>query len=120
MAQILVVDDSWLTRRGLKNMLEGEGHGVLEASNGQEALSVVETASPEFIVLDLLMPEMDGFEVLGELKKRGSKIPAIVVTADIQDTAREKCLSLGAAGFLNKPPEKEALLKLINEISPIK
>lgn len=117
MAQILVVDDSWLTRRALKNMLEDGGHGVLEASNGLEALTMVDAHCPEIIILDLLMPEMDGFALLGELKKRGSKIPVIVVTADIQDTAREKCLGLGATGFLNKPPKRDELINILNEIS---
>lgn len=117
MTQIMVVDDSWLTRRALKNMLEGDGHGVLEASHGLEALTMMDAHSPEIIILDLLMPEMDGFALLAELKKRGSKIPVIVVSADIQNTAREKCLSLGATGFLNKPPKRDELIDILNEIS---
>lgn len=115
MAKILVVDDSWLTRRGLSNMLKPHGHVILEAESGSQALDMVKSNPPDVMLLDLLMPEMHGTEVLSILKEESLAIPVIVITADIQDTVREHCMNLGAMGFVNKPPNEEALIDLISK-----
>ncbi len=114
MAKILLIDDSWLTRRGLTGMLSSSGHVIIEAENGMQGIDLIEKDPPDCIFLDLLMPEMGGFEVLETLKEKSIKIPVIVCSADIQKTARDKCLSLGAFGFLNKPPEQEEVLQLFS------
>ena len=115
MAKIFVVDDSWLTRTSLRSMLEGGGYEVVEAENGNDAIETIPLENPDCILLDLLMPGMTGFDVLAELKTRELSTPVIVVTADIQDTVREKCLGLGAFGFLNKPPNENELMQTIQQ-----
>ncbi len=115
MATILIVDDSWLTRRGARRIITEQGHGVIEAENGSIALKEIETSEIDCIVLDLLMPEMDGFEFLARLDEQKIKIPVVVLTADIQNTVRKKCLDLGVNAFVNKPPEPENFVQVINE-----
>ncbi len=117
MAEILLIDDSWLTRRALKTMITNSGHTVIEADNGEKALDMIRTGTrPDCIILDLLMPEMDGYEVLIELKEMGSTVPVIVWSADIQNTARSKCTDLGAVNFLNKPPEAREVNSVIKKV----
>jgi CheY-like chemotaxis protein len=106
---VLITDDSQLTRRILRAILEAAGHEVMEASNGSLALESIVQDAPDCILLDLLMPGMDGFEVLGTLNEQGNDIPVIVLTADIQETARKKCIRMGAFDFLNKPPNDDEL-----------
>lgn len=109
MPRILVTDDSQLTRRILRAILMAQGHEVLEAPSGSIALEMIAAENPDCVFLDLLMPDMDGFEVLNILSERGIRIPVVVLTADIQETVREKCIKMGAVYFLNKPPKEEEL-----------
>ena len=82
-AQVLVVDDDWKTRDMLHRTLAKEGWTVAEASNGREAISLLERGRPVLVLLDLMMPEMDGFEVLERMRRDESwrDIPVVVVTA---------------------------------------
>jgi CheY-like chemotaxis protein len=114
MALFLVVDDSAIIRKGVRNILVAEGYETIEAENGNEALKMVENHTPDCIILDLIMSEMGGIEVLKALSKKKSKTPVIILTADIQDVVREECLELGAVAFLNKPPLNEEILGAIN------
>ncbi len=111
MAKILLIDDSWLTRRGLSGMIGFCGHEIIEAVNGMDGVKKIQDECPDCIFLDLLMPEMDGYEVLEILKAKNIKIPVVVCSADIQNTAKTKCTELGAFSFLNKPPMKEEVLQ---------
>ena len=109
MALLLIVEDSWLSRRVLCKMLKEKEYEILEAASGPEALEILQSKSPDCILLDLLMPEMEGREVLKILREQGSKIPVIVITADIQKTTRCECLELGAIAVINKIPDSEEL-----------
>ncbi len=113
MATILIIDDSWLTRRGLNTILTGTGHEVVEAENGIDGITAIENKKIDCVLLDLLMPEMDGFEVLRILKSKNNTIPVVVLTADIQNTVKEKCLALGAFDFINKPPSQDDILEIL-------
>jgi CheY-like chemotaxis protein len=114
MALFLVVDDSAIIRKGVRKILGAKGYETIEAKNGNEALKMVEDHAPDCIILDLIMPEMGGIEVLKVLSKNKSKIPVIILTADIQDVVREECLELGAVAFLNKPILNEEMIGAIN------
>ncbi|WP_017721253.1 response regulator transcription factor [Kamptonema formosum] len=103
MALVLIVEDSSFTRRALSKALQADGHATLEAGNGYEGLEKVLTLAPDCILLDLLMPECSGWEVLQMLQDQGSNIPVIAVTSQIQETVRQQCLQLGAATVINKP-----------------
>lgn len=113
MPHILIIDDSLLTRRHLARTLSEVGYQTIQASDGDEALSILEGASFDCILLDMLMPRMSGHEVLARLREKGAHPPVIVLTADIQDTTREACLMEGAFRILNKPPDKEDLLSAV-------
>lgn len=94
-------------------MLRDAGYDTVEAADGDDALSILEGASFDCVLLDMLMPRMSGHEVLACLREKGAHPPVIVLTADIQDTTREACLLEGAFRILNKPPVKEALLSVV-------
>lgn len=108
MSSILVVDDSD-TSRALTSGLLGPAHRVVEAASGPEALELLGSEGFDLVLLDLLMPGMSGTEVLEELKSAGNRVPVIVLTADIQDSTRDRVLGLGARGILVKPLWKGAL-----------
>ena len=116
MARILVVDDSMFARLNICNILKSSGHETVEAANGREGLEKARAVKPDCILSDLLMPELDGIEFLASLREQKLRLPVIVLTADIQETKRQQCLDLGAAGFINKPPKKQQLLSLISDI----
>jgi len=111
--KILHADDSWFIRQGIKKFLETENFEYIEAENGQIAYERIIECKPDCILLDLLMPELDGVDVLEKLLKNDIIVPAIILSADVQKTTMEKCLDLGAFAFLNKPPNKQLLLKTI-------
>ncbi len=113
MARILIADDSFLQRRILGNILKEEGHETIEAVNGKDALEKAGTESPDCILLDLLMPEIDGFGVLESMREKGLNIPVIIFSADIQDTTRAKCYELGVVDFINKPIDDEVMREAV-------
>lgn len=104
-SKILIVDDEIDTLVPLKRSLEVEDYVVVGASNGKEALIKAGTEIPDLILLDLMMPEMDGYEVCAKLKKDEptKNIPVIILTA--KDTVREKVkgLDIGADDYVTKP-----------------
>lgn len=115
-AKILTVDDSNLSRkRFIAQPLRQAGYEVVEAVNGEEGLKAVEEHQPDVIVSDLLMPIMDGFEFVEALSKRGVTTPIIVVSADIQESSREKIDQFKTFGFLNKPFKPEVLLEAVQQ-----
>ena len=116
MSKVLIADDSFLARQLFIKALQGEGYEVIEAINGQDTMEKVLTQSPDCLLLDLLMPEMDGFAVLKALREENLSIPVIVVSADVQETSRAKCHELGAVGFLNKPIKKDGILSAIQKV----
>lgn len=113
MARILIIDDSSFQRGIIRKTLQQSGYETVEAKDGKEGLLCAIDAAPDLILLDLVMPEMDGFAVLKELQLQRVAIPVLVLTADIQEMTREQCLALGAAGFLNKPVKAENLITAV-------
>jgi CheY-like chemotaxis protein len=121
MSRILITDDSLLQRKTLSAIVQNEGHTVETATNGREALEIIQANPPDCLLLDMLMPEVDGIQVLETLKANDCRLPVIVLTADIQEWMKTRCLELGAAAFLNKPVKQDRLcaaLKQILEHSP--
>jgi CheY-like chemotaxis protein len=103
--QILVVDDDPLIVKILREPLEREGYSVRVASHGLEALQEVKTNRPDLIILDILMPMLDGFKVARLLKfdKRFKDIPIIVLTSRATEGERKMGQQVGANEFLYKP-----------------
>lgn len=116
MPRILILEDALLSRRILNRTLQSGGYEVIEATNGAEGLEILKTQPVDCILLDLLMPTMGGLEVLTILKQRGSNIPVIVITADIQETTRQQCLNLGAVAVLHKLVDPQQLLLTLHMV----
>ncbi|MBW4471423.1 MAG: response regulator [Stenomitos rutilans HA7619-LM2] len=113
--KILVVDDRWENRAVLVNLLEPLGFEMLEVSNGQAGLDAVKAHKPDLIITDLMMPEMDGYEFLRQLRQLPelSKIPAIASSASVFESNQHDSITAGATAFLPKPVQAPALLKLL-------
>lgn len=111
-AKILVVDDEAANRKLLKTLLEHEGYQTIQAANGKEALEILEREEIALVLLDLMMPELDGFQVLNILEERGSLpgISVILLTALSERKIRIKALESGAVDFLTKPFDHSELL----------
>jgi twitching motility two-component system response regulator PilH len=118
MAKVLLIDDSMFMRMQVANILKSGGHQVAQVGDPLEGLSLAGRVNPDCIVLDLLMPGLDGLAFLAALRELGLATPVIVHTADIQDVTREKCLALGAKAFLNKPPKRDELLAAVSSVLP--
>jgi CheY-like chemotaxis protein len=112
---ILITDDSIVSRKKLKVMLKDTGYEISLAKNGREALSMIDENQYDLMLLDLLMPDITGVEVLKHLNEEHNDISVIVVSADIQDATRELCFKYGAKAFLNKPPSEDELIDAINK-----
>src|SRR5579885_1444068 len=110
-AQIMVIDDDPDTVKILAHYLRREGFNPLEATSGAEGLRILAEHPADVILLDLMMPEMDGFAVMRELKKDPltAEIPVIMVTARDDLNARSEGISLGVADFLAKPVFRKQL-----------
>ena len=114
--KVLLIDDSLVSRMITKKALVKLGADIIEAGEGKKGIKLAAEKKPDAIILDLLMPEMDGFEVMEELNSAGNEIPVIILSADIQGTTRKRVERLGAAAFVRKPPSPAALSKAINKV----
>ena len=103
MTRILVVDDEPAIVKVIRDRLEREGFQVHAVASGEEALSVVEALPPDGIVLDVMLPGIDGFEVLRRLRHTGQTVPVIVLTARDEDVDVIVGLEMGADDYLIKP-----------------
>ena len=110
MAQILVVDDEDKIRAILQIMLESAGHKVFEAEHGKAALTILEREAIDLVVSDVRMEEMDGFSLLAEIRQRELGCPVIFITAFATLESAVEALRLGAADYLVKPFEEDAVL----------
>jgi DNA-binding response OmpR family regulator len=111
--RVLVVDDDQRIVRFISVKLRAAGYDVTAAANGEEALKLTELENPDVMVLDLLMPVMDGIEVLRRLRPC-HELPVIVLTA--RTDACEDAMSLGASAFLTKPFNPDDLVEKIRSV----
>ena len=115
-AKILLVDDSGLARRSMRAILEPAGYQVVEAEDGMSALERYFLEKPDLVLLDLVMRGMTGLDVLSKLHELDGDARVVVVSADIQDSSREMAESGGASGFVTKPVQRAAILKVIADV----
>jgi DNA-binding response OmpR family regulator len=113
---ILLADDDPTITNSLVPFFERAGFHVLTAANGAEALEKVQTLRPDMIVLDVLMPRMDGREVLRHLRRAGLQTPTILLTQVGDATERALALEEGADDYLNKPFESHELLARVRAV----
>jgi len=117
-ATILVVDDDAFIRRPLEFILRGEGFEPRMAVDGNDCLEQVARNRPDLIILDVMMPGCDGFEVCRRLKSdpESADIPIIMLSARGQEHDRERGASLGAADFMTKPYSPAELVRKVREL----
>ena len=118
MARVLVVDDEPDVLLLCRLNLEQHGHEVLEAPNGQVALEIVRGNAPDLIVLDLMLPGIDGYDVLRTLRadRTTAGVKVLVLTAKSLQADRERSRNLGAAAFLTKPFLPDELVTTVNRL----
>jgi two-component system, chemotaxis family, chemotaxis protein CheY len=112
--RVLIVDDSRLARMMLRKALPPSlSTEIIEASSGTEAIRCVESSRVDLMLLDLTMPDRDGYQVLKTLQDAGQTPPTVVVSADVQTMAAERVLKLGALAFLKKSLKPEELTAVL-------
>jgi len=114
--RILVVDDELSIIKFLRANLESKGYEVLTAINGAEALQTFEMELPDLVILDIMMPKMDGFEVCRRLRE-WSQIPIIMLSARGDESDKVKCLDLGADDYITKPFGKDELIARVRAVT---
>jgi twitching motility two-component system response regulator PilH len=117
MKQIMIVDDSPTDAHLLQKMLEKNGYQTLTAGNGNEGVEVARLIRPDLILMDVVMPGLNGFQATRELSSNPetSSIPVIIVTRKDQKVDRVWGIRQGARDYITKPVSETALLSLINE-----
>jgi two-component system chemotaxis response regulator CheY len=115
MAKILIVDDSGLSRRTLRKILEPAGHEIIEAAEGILAIERYFLDRPDLVLLDLNMTGMYGMDVLNKLREMDPEARVIVASADIQRSTREMAQSGGACAFITKPFTSEQVSNTVNQ-----
>ena len=113
-ARILVVDDELEVRLVLREFLSARGYTVTLADSGRAALAALDEADPQVVLLDVMMPEMDGVETLKRLHEVRPGLPVIMVTANADIGTTSKLLALGAADYIPKPFDLEYLDQAIS------
>ena len=101
--RVLLVDDEPAIRRFLRLSFDAEGYQVEEASDGKAALDALRAKAPDLLILDLGLPDLDGFEVIRQLREAGSSIPIIVLSSRTDEKGKVQALDLGADDYVTKP-----------------
>jgi two-component system chemotaxis response regulator CheY len=114
--RILIVDDSGLSRRTLRQILEPAGYDVVEAEDGLTALERYFLEKPDVVLLDLVMKGMYGLEVLTKLRELDAGAKVVVVSADIQTSSQQLVEEAGAKAFINKPFDKAEILSALTTV----
>lgn len=115
MAKILIVDDSPTETYKLTGVLEKNGHTVITAVNGEEGVSTAKAELPDLVLMDIVMPGLNGFQATRQLSKASetSHIPVVIVTTKDQETDRVWGMRQGAKAYLTKPIDEKDLVSTI-------
>ena len=114
--KILIVDDSALSRRTLRRILETAGYEAVEADDGMAALELYFLEKPDLVLLDLVMKGMYGLDVLVKLREMDQEARVIVASADIQSSTRKMVDEAGALGFITKPFVSEQVIAAVEAV----
>ena len=114
--RVLVVDDSALSRRTLRQILEPAGYEVAEAKDGLSALERYFLDKPDIVLLDLVMKGMYGLDVLTKLRELDADAKVVIVSADIQTSSHELVEAAGARAFVNKPFDRAEILNTLASV----
>ncbi len=115
MAKVLIIDDSPTEMQLLTNIMEKNGYEVITAKNGHSGIAVARRTQPELILMDVVMPGMNGFQATRQLSKdeKTAHIPVVIITTKDQETDRIWGMRQGAKDFLTKPVQETKLLTTV-------
>ena len=120
--RVLLAEDNRVNQKLASRLMEKRGHRVVVAENGREALEALEKQTFDLVVMDVSMPEMDGFEAAAAIRARekgnGSHLPIIAMTALAMKGDRERCLAAGMDGYVSKPVQSKELFQAIESLLP--
>lgn len=113
---ILYIEDDFQNRVLVRRILEASGFSIVEAENGKKGLQIAQELVPDLILMDINLPEIDGYEVTSRLKQIDAlaKVPIIAMTANVMKGDREKTLAAGCDGYIQKPIDVDLLPNQIN------
>ena len=116
---VLYVEDNPDNRMLVRRILLSEDYNLLEAVNAAEALEVLKTAKPDLILMDINMPDMDGYTLTAKIKKMPGfeKLPILALTANVMRGDKEKVLEAGCDGYIQKPIDFDDLLKQVERFT---
>ena len=119
-AKLLVVDDDAISLELMEAMLVPNGYEIITANDGSKAVAIIVEQKPDLILLDIMMPGLDGYSTLAKIKenKTISKIPVVMLTAMGYQLNKELALQIGAVGYITKPVDLAELLKTISRLLP--
>jgi DNA-binding response OmpR family regulator len=113
---ILIIDDSEHVRSFLTDILAESGYQVIAAPDGEQGLEVLKREHPDCVLLDVILPGIDGLEVLRRIRETNLKIPVLMMTAEDPGWVRMSCESYGANGFLSKVFDAENIVESIENV----
>lgn len=116
MSRILIIEDDHAILRGLKDNLEYESYDVITATDGEQGYNLIQEHEPDLIVLDLMIPKMDGYELCQKVRHEGVATPILMLTARSEEVDRVQGLDLGADDYVTKPFSVPELLARIRAI----
>ncbi|CAH0992931.1 Response regulator PleD [Sinobacterium norvegicum] len=118
MARVLIVDDSPTETMKMKSILSRHGFEVLEAENGEDGVAKAKQEKPDLVLMDIVMPGINGFQATRQLSRNNitSHIPVVIVTTKDQETDRVWGARQGAKGYLTKPLEEKLLMNTIKDV----
>ena len=120
MDKLLVVDDDLHMRMMLEAVLESEGYSVVLAQSGPDALAMMKEEQPSLVLLDYMMPGMNGLDVLREIKKNHAKIDVIIVTGQGNEKLSIEMLKSGASDYIQKPFTMDKLLSSVKRVLSVR
>jgi len=117
--RVLIIDDSPVLRIMLQEMLESLGHQIVgEAEDGKSGIAKFKEAKPDLVTLDVSLPDMNGIEVLEQIRRSDSRAKVLMVTGNDQKAIETKALALKALGVLRKPFDENDLKATLDKVAP--
>ncbi len=116
---VLVVDDDPVLREFMRVNLTMEGYSVREAASAEEALEAIEGSAPELVLLDVVMPGVDGWQMLQRMQERHGSIPVIMFSGKVDENSAAEAEERGARGFVGKPFDPQQLIERAKQLVPV-